>query len=179
MRPARRRNAEGVPINHGMNKLGKEAKRRVALKKRSAQKLLRVRCIVCSLGRDGENWCLALITRTPAEGSSRHSKKLYRRIEREYGYAYAAVAPHDGALVSLVLPEVNAGLMSLFLAEVGRRYPHEFVLMVLDGAGWHKAGDLVVPVQMRLEWLPARSPELNPRNTSGRNCARVARQPAI
>jgi transposase len=85
-----------------------------------------------------------------------------RRIEREYGYAYAAVAPHDGALVSLVLPEVNAGLMSLFLAEVGRRYPHEFVLMVLDGAGWHKAGDLVVPAQRRLEWLPARSPELNP-----------------
>jgi DDE superfamily endonuclease len=85
-----------------------------------------------------------------------------RRIEREYGYAYAAVAPHEGALVSLVLPEVNAGLMSLFLAEVGRRYPHAFVLMVLEGAGWHQAGDLVVPAQRRWEWLPARSPELNP-----------------
>jgi transposase len=85
-----------------------------------------------------------------------------RRIEREYGYAYAAVAPHEGALVSLVLPEVNAELMSLFLAEVARRYPRDFILMVLDGAGWHKAGELIVPAQMRLEWLPARSPELNP-----------------
>jgi transposase len=85
-----------------------------------------------------------------------------RRIEREYGYAYAAVAPHEGALVSLVLPEVNAELMSLFLAEVARRYPKDFILMVLDGAGWHKAGELIVPAQMRLEWLPARSPELNP-----------------
>ena len=85
-----------------------------------------------------------------------------RRIEREYGYAYAAVAPHEGALVSLVLPEVNAELMTLLLAEVARRYPKDFILMVLDGAGWHKAGELIVPAQMRLEWLPARSPELNP-----------------
>src|SRR4051812_10652122 len=85
-----------------------------------------------------------------------------RRMEREYGYAYAAVAPHEGALVSLVLPEVNAERMSLFLAEVARRYPQDFILMVLDGAGWHKAGDLIVPAQRRLEWLPARRPELNP-----------------
>jgi transposase len=84
------------------------------------------------------------------------------RIEREYGYAYAAVSPHDGALASLVLPEVNAELMSLFLAEVSKRYRNEFILMVLDGAGWHRAGDLVVPVNMRLQALPARSPELNP-----------------
>jgi len=84
------------------------------------------------------------------------------RIEREYSYAYAAVSPHDGALVSLVLPEVNAELMSLFLAEVARRYAPTFILLVLDGAGWHRAGELVVPTNMRLESLPARSPELNP-----------------
>jgi putative transposase len=84
------------------------------------------------------------------------------RIEREYGYAYAAVSPHDGVLDSLVLPEVNAELMSLFLAEVARRHPSEFILMVLDGAGWHRAGDLVIPERMRLYPLPARSPELNP-----------------
>jgi transposase len=84
------------------------------------------------------------------------------RIEREYSYAYAAVSPHDGALVSLVLPEVNAELMSLFLAEVARRYAHTFLLIVLDGAGWHRAKDLVIPANMRLASLPARSPELNP-----------------
>ena len=84
------------------------------------------------------------------------------RIEREYSYAYAAVSPHDGALVSLVLPEVNAELMSLFLAEVAQRFTRTFLLMVLDGAGWHWAKDLVIPANMRLTALPARSPELNP-----------------
>jgi transposase len=52
--------------------------------------------------------------------------------------------------------------MSLFLAEVARRYARTFILLVLDGAGWHRAGDLVVPTNRRLEPLPARSPEWNP-----------------
>ncbi len=64
--------------------------------------------------------------------------------------------------MSLVRPEVNAELMSLFLAEVARRYPKDFILMVLDGAGWHKAGERIVPAQRRREGLPARSPERNP-----------------
>lgn len=88
--------------------------------------------------------------------------RVASRIIREYGYAYAAVSPHHGVLDSLVLPEVNAGTMSLFLAEVARRHPSEFMLMVLEGAGWHWAGDLVIPERMRWYPLPARSPELNP-----------------
>jgi transposase len=88
--------------------------------------------------------------------------RVASRIVREYGYAYAAVSPHDGVLDSLVLPEVNADTMSLFLAEVARRHAREFIFMVLDGAGWHRAGDLVIPERMRWYPLPARSPELNP-----------------
>jgi len=34
--------------------------------------------------------------------------------------------------------------------------------MVLDGAGWHKAGDLEIPKRVRLAFLPPYSPELNP-----------------
>jgi hypothetical protein len=84
------------------------------------------------------------------------------RLERKYLYAFSAVSPHDGVLDSLVLPWVNAQTMSLFLAEVAQRHAQEFVLMVMDQAGWHVAGELVVPVNMRLLFLPPRSPELNP-----------------
>lgn len=34
--------------------------------------------------------------------------------------------------------------------------------MFLDGAGWHKANDLIVPSNMTLVPLPPYSPELNP-----------------
>ena len=84
------------------------------------------------------------------------------RLERKYLYAFSAVSPHDGVLDSLVLPWVSAQTMSLFLAEVAQRHQDEFVLMVMDQAGWHLAGELVVPENMRRLFLPPYSPELNP-----------------
>jgi hypothetical protein len=84
------------------------------------------------------------------------------QIVREYEYAYAAVSPHDGVLDRFVLPEVNTEAMGLFLAEVSSRHAAEFIVMVLDGAGWHKAKALSIPTNMRLVSLPAWSPQLNP-----------------
>lgn len=84
------------------------------------------------------------------------------RLERKYLYAFSAVSPHDGVMDSLVLPWVNAQTMSMFLTEVAQRHADEFVFMVMDQAGWHIAGELAVPPNMRLMFLPPYSPELNP-----------------
>jgi putative transposase len=84
------------------------------------------------------------------------------QIVREYEYAFAALSPHDGTLDTLVLPTVHAEAMSVFLAEVSQRHPHELILLVLDGAGWHKAKRLLLPANMRLVFLPPWSPQLNP-----------------
>jgi transposase len=63
---------------------------------------------------------------------------------------------------SLILPEVNERAMSIFLREVSERHADEFILMVMDGAGWHRAKELCVPRNMALIFLPPYSPELNP-----------------
>ena len=84
------------------------------------------------------------------------------RLERKFSYAFAAVSTHDGVMDSLILPWVNAEMMSLFLDTVAQRHADEFVVMVMDQAGWHIAGQLVVPQNMRVLLLPAYSPELNP-----------------
>src|SRR3954447_1137940 len=84
------------------------------------------------------------------------------QVVREYEYAFAAVSPHDGVLDTLVLPTAKAAAMSVFLAEVAQRHPDEFVLMVLDGAGWHRAKRLQVPANRRRIPLPPWSPQLNP-----------------
>ena len=78
-------------------------------------------------------------------------------------------------------PWVNAETMSLFLAEVAQRHASEFVCMVMDQAGWHVAGELTVPPNMRLMFLPPYSP---PNSTSSRapvgDAARsVLRQPRL
>jgi transposase-like protein len=81
-------------------------------------------------------------------------------LTHEYVYVYAAVSPVDRRLDALVLPHVNAQCMQLFINEVASRYPHENLIMVVDGAGWHKAGLLKLPGNLRLQFLPPYSPEL-------------------
>ncbi len=84
------------------------------------------------------------------------------QVVRESTFVFAAVSPHDGTMESLILPEANAEMMSLFLTEVARRHAEEFILMVMDQAGWHTAKQLKIPDNMRLVWLPAYSPQCNP-----------------
>jgi hypothetical protein len=84
------------------------------------------------------------------------------QLVREYVYAYVAVCPAEGEMSSMILPWVDARLMSIFLAQTAAQFPNEHCVMFLDGAGWHKAHELTVPANMRLLPLPPYSPELNP-----------------
>ncbi len=101
---------------------------------------------------------------TPDDAGHRRAcdRKSAPNLVREDEYAFAAVSPQDGMLDTLVLPTANTEAMSVFLAEVSRRHAEEFIVMVLDGAGWHKARRLPVPANMRLLSLPPWSPQLNP-----------------
>ena len=82
-------------------------------------------------------------------------------LTHQYTYAYGAVSPIDGRFDSLVLPHVNGYSMQWFINEVASRYPQENIVMVVDGAGWHKA-DFKLPSNLKLHFLPPYSPELNP-----------------
>lgn len=83
-------------------------------------------------------------------------------LTHQYTYAYGAVSPQDGRFDSLVLPHVNGTCMQLFITEIAGRYPNDNVVMVLDGAGWHRKADFRIPSNLRLLFLPPYSPELNP-----------------
>lgn len=83
-------------------------------------------------------------------------------MERKFTYAFAAVSPHGGIMDSLILPWVNAETMSRFLATVAEPHADEFIIMLMNQAGWHIAADLVVPKNMTLVFLPPYSPELTP-----------------
>jgi transposase len=81
---------------------------------------------------------------------------------REYTYAYGAISPLDGIADFLILPAMNAALMSLFLAEVARRHPQEYLFMIVDGAPSHQQTALLIPDNMGITTLPPYCPELNP-----------------
>ena len=77
-------------------------------------------------------------------------------------YVYTAVCMALGKMTSLILPYANTAMMNLFLAQVAEDFKDYFVIMLIDGAGWHTAKDLQVPENLRLLPQPPYSPELNP-----------------
>lgn len=88
--------------------------------------------------------------------------EVKKQIVREYLFAFSAVCPADGSIFSMILPYEDSHVMSVFLDGLSREYPDEMIVMVLDGAGWHTGGELVVPKNIKLLPLPPYSPELNP-----------------
>ncbi|MDD4048440.1 MAG: IS630 family transposase [Clostridia bacterium] len=82
---------------------------------------------------------------------------------REYTYAYGAVSPLDGSMISLVLPKCNTYCMNLFLKEVSKMYPNDQILMVADNAAWHtRSNGLIIPENIEIFPLLSYTPELNP-----------------
>ena len=85
--------------------------------------------------------------------------------DRRHAWAclFGAVCPERAVGAALVLPYADTEATGLHLAEIGHHVaPGAHAVVVLDGAGWHAAGDLAVPENLTLLPLPRYSPELNP-----------------
>src|ERR1700693_4280107 len=85
------------------------------------------------------------------------------QLIREYIYLYGAVSPKDGTCVYLIMPTSNTACFRAFLDVLSRKYARQDILLVLDGAPNHRCGDLALPGNISLLFLPPYSPELNPK----------------
>ena len=81
---------------------------------------------------------------------------------REYRYAFGGVEPTTGDHFFLVLPRCDTDCMNVFLAELSKEYPKDRILLVCDGASWHKSKGLKVPENIALLHIPPYTPEMNP-----------------
>jgi hypothetical protein len=62
----------------------------------------------------------------------------------------------------LILIYANTEMMNLLLEEVSHDFTENFVVMLIDGAGWHRPHDPKIPESTRLIQQPSHCPELNP-----------------
>jgi len=85
------------------------------------------------------------------------------QLIREYIYLYGAVSPKDGTCVYLIMPTSNTACFQAFLDVLSRKFARQDILLVLDGAPNHRCGDLALPDNISLLFLPPYSPELNPK----------------
>ncbi|MCC6428917.1 MAG: IS630 family transposase [Phycisphaerales bacterium] len=86
-----------------------------------------------------------------------------KQTRYEWAYLYAAVEPATGFSSAIIAPEVNTGTMNAFLNVLsGEVDPGDFVVLIMDQAGWHKSKALKVPDNIVILYLPPKSPEINP-----------------
>jgi len=81
---------------------------------------------------------------------------------REYRYAYGAVEPLTGENFFLIMERCNTEHMNLFLQELSKAYPDDYILLCVDNAGWHRSSFLEIPDNIELFPLLAYTPEMNP-----------------
>ena len=84
------------------------------------------------------------------------------QLIREYVYLYGAVSPKDGTCVYLIMPAPDTECFQIFLEILAKKYPKDFILLFVDGAGNHHSDELEIPGNIILHLLPPYSPELNP-----------------
>ena len=101
------------------------------------------------------------ITRVWAPKGSR--PRAVRQIRSTSLYVLVAVCISTGASSALIMPELNADVLNLFLEQMSRGLPAGVhAVLICDGAGFHTSGDLEVPSNISVILLPPYSPELNP-----------------
>lgn len=88
---------------------------------------------------------------------------VVRQTRYEWIYLYAAVEPATGFSSALLAPHVNTATMNAFLRVLSAEVdPGDLVVLIMDQAGWYKAGKLRVLGNIVILYLPPYSPELNP-----------------
>jgi transposase len=86
-----------------------------------------------------------------------------RQTEYAWVYLFAAVNPPTGDSSAMLAPHADTHYMNAHLKFVSEAAgPDEHVVPVLDGAGWHSSGTLVVPANITLHYLPPYGPEVSP-----------------
>jgi hypothetical protein len=76
---------------------------------------------------------------------------------------FGAICPGEGKGAGLVMPFCDTEAMQAHLVEISAMVAqHAHAVLILDKAGWHLSGALVVPDNITLLPLPPRSPRTQP-----------------
>jgi len=84
-----------------------------------------------------------------------HTPRGWRDIGYQSAWIIGAVCPARDTGVALLLTRLDTAAMNLFLAELSQAVaPGAHGVVLMDKAGWHTAGDLGVPQNLSLVFLP-------------------------
>ena len=73
-----------------------------------------------------------------------------------------AAEPLSGEGFFLTMPNCDTKCTNIFLEKHSEQYPDDIILLVCDGAAWHKSKALRCPENIQLLSIPPYTPEMNP-----------------
>jgi hypothetical protein len=101
------------------------------------------------------------LTAVWAETGSRPTAIVQNRFGN--AYIFGAVNPLTGAHVGLICSHCDSEMMSHHLHAISQSLAAQVhAVVIMDGAGWHKSAELVIPSNISVCHLPPYCPELNP-----------------
>lgn len=88
--------------------------------------------------------------------------KISSEIKREYYYLFGLIEPLTGQDFMLEFPRLETQTRQIFLDEFAQADPASLQVIILDNASSHTTAKMKVAENLRLIFLPAYAPELNP-----------------
>ena len=94
-------------------------------------------------------------------GASRDIVRAYLAITSANTVMHVRCRTLDRRILFLVLPYSNTVCMNVFLQELSTTYPGDRIILVCDGASWHRSKDIILPENIQMIFLPPATPEMN------------------
>lgn len=81
---------------------------------------------------------------------------------REFVYVYGAIDPKNGDGSFIIAGGCNTKWTSLYLSELSKAFPNDYILLCADRASWHRSDNLIIPDNIEFFFIPPTTPEMNP-----------------
>ena len=80
----------------------------------------------------------------------------------EYIYLYQATDIKSGDDFSMFMSHLDTISLNEYLKQLSEKFKNEKIVLIMDNASFHKSKKLKIPNNIKIEYIPPYSPELNP-----------------
>ena len=80
----------------------------------------------------------------------------------KYFYLYQATDIKSGNDFSMFISHLDTICFNEYLKNLSKKFKDEHIVLIMDNASFHKSKQLNIPKNIKIEYIPPYSPELNP-----------------
>ena len=104
-----------------------------------------------------------LITNVGRKWTARGVKPIIPYQQKyKYFYLYQATDIKSGEDFSMYISHLDTVCFNEYLKQLSEKFKKDKIVLIMDNASFHKSKQLKIPKNIKIEYIPPYSPELNP-----------------